>query len=127
MGNRAIIVTEKKDLAVYVHHLGDRGYIEAFLAVCKERNFRPPEKDAYGWARLCQVICNYVGDKDGGLGCGVDTHQVLDNGDNKVYIIKDWEIIDTKGVPPIPPYHSKEKILEEIYKREEGKRHGVCR
>lgn len=57
------------------------------------KNYRPPEQDNYGWARLCQVIGNYFG---GGLSIGIDGYKHLDtnNGDNGVYIIENWKIVD---------------------------------
>ena len=92
MGNRAVITTEKKRIGVYLHWNGGRDSVEAFLAVCKELDHRPPETDCYGFARLCQVIGNFFG---GTTSLGVDTLDKLDcdNGDNGVYIIKNWEII----------------------------------
>ena len=47
MGNRAIITSTKKDLAVYVHWNGGRDSVEAFLTYCKLRGFRAPETDDY--------------------------------------------------------------------------------
>lgn len=92
MGNRAVIATEKKDLGVYLHWNGGRDSVEGFLAVCKELGHRPPESDCYGWARLCQVIANFIG---GTTSIGINRYEELDtdNGDNGVYIIKNWEIV----------------------------------
>ena len=61
MGNRAIITTKKRDLGVYLHWNGGRDSVGAFLEYCELRGFRAPDSDTYGWARLCQVICNYMG------------------------------------------------------------------
>lgn len=102
MGNRAVITTESKKIGVYVHWNGGRDSIEAFLTYCKLQNFRCPSHDCYGWARLCQVISNYFTDSDdkeigrSGLSVGIDRYDVLDvdNGDNGVYVIEDWEIVD---------------------------------
>lgn len=93
MGNRAVITTEDKKIGIYLHWNGGRDSVEAFLAYCREMHFRPPEKDSYGFARLCQVIANFFGND--GLSIGVDLFERLDfdNGDNGVYIIKNWEII----------------------------------
>jgi hypothetical protein len=95
MRNRAVITTEQKEIGVYVHWNGGRDSIEAFLTYCKNKGFRTPEEDCYGWARLCQVLCNYF---DGtGLGVGIDLYKNLEHSadfDNGVYIIKDWEIIE---------------------------------
>lgn len=95
MGNRAVITTEEEKIGVYLHWNGGRDSVEAFLAACKELEHRPPETCCFGWARLCQVIGNYFG---GTLSVGIDTLDNLDcdNGDNGMYIIKDWEIVGRK-------------------------------
>lgn len=92
MGNRAVITTQDKDLGIYLHWNGGRDSIEAFLLYCKLKGYRTPENDCYGWARLCQVIGNFFG---GEYSVGIDRYDRLDtnNGDNGVYIIKDWQII----------------------------------
>lgn len=100
MGNRAVITTRKAGfdpansdaMGVYLHWNGGRDSVEAFLAYCKLKRFRSPEKDNYGWARLCQVIGNFFG---GGLSVGIGPCCTLDcyNGDNGTYIIEDWEIV----------------------------------
>lgn len=102
MGNRAIITTEKKDLAVYLHWNGGRDSVEAFLDYCKLRGFRAPEKDCYGWARLCQVLSNFFGPD--GLSVGIDSYENMAGagGDNGEYIIRDWEIVDR--VFPYEPF-----------------------
>ena len=93
MGNRAVISTRDKKIGVYLHWNGGRDSVEAFLAYCKIKGYRPPEYDCYGWARLCQVIGNYFG---GECSIGIDRYECLDidNGDNGVYIIENWEIVD---------------------------------
>ena len=95
MGNRAVITTEEEKIGVYLHWNGGRDSVEGFLAVCKELGHRPPESDCYGWARLCQVIANYIG---GTNSIGISTLDNLDcdNGDNGMYIIKHWEIVGRK-------------------------------
>lgn len=92
MGNRAVIRTTKNDLGVYLHWNGDIECVQAYLDFCKARDYRAPENDCYGWSYLCQVICNSFGN---GLSVGIDDVNRLDckNGDNGVYIIKNWEII----------------------------------
>lgn len=92
MGNRAVITTQDKQLGVYLHWNGGRDSVEAFLLYCKLKGYRCPENNNYGWARLCQVIGNFFRD---GLSVGIDRYDKLDtdNGDNGVYIIKDWQIV----------------------------------
>ena len=93
MGNRAVITTRSKDIGVYLHWNGGRDSVEAFLKYCKLKGYRPPELDCYGWARLCQVIGNFFG---GELSIGIDKYDKLDkdNGDNGVYVIEKWNIVD---------------------------------
>lgn len=98
MGNRAVITTEDKQIGVYLHWNGGRDSVTAFLTYCKLKGYRCPENDCYGWARLCQVIGNYFG---GECSVGIDKYNRLDtdNGDNGVYIIKDWNIIGREYEP----------------------------
>lgn len=93
MGNRAVITTKEKNLGVYLHWNGGRDSVEAFLKYCELRGFRSPDRDCYGWARLCQIISNFMS-RDG-LSVGIDTVGNLDcdNWDNGTYIIEDWEIV----------------------------------
>lgn len=97
MGNRAVITTrqnfDNNGVGIYLHWNGGRDSVEAFLKYMKLRNFRTPDKDSYGWARLCQVISNYFG---GGLSIGLNTVDRLDtdNWDNGTYIIEGWDIVD---------------------------------
>ena len=102
MGNRAVItasrdfdVAKSNDIGIYLHWNGGRDSVEAFLTYCKLKGHCSPERDNYGWARLCQVIGNFFG---GSLSIGIDKCCNLDcdNFDNGVYVIKDWEIVDRK-------------------------------
>lgn len=92
MGNRAVITTPQKRVGIYLHWNGGRDSVEAFLTYCKLKGYRSPDVDNYGWARLCQVIGNFLG---GTLSLGIDDYNVLDrdNYDNGVYIIEDWKIV----------------------------------
>ena len=76
--------------------LPHRDSVQAFLEYCRLRSFRPPERDDYGWARLCQVIGNFMGAD--GCSVGIDDIDNLDvnNGDNGTYFIKDWKIVGRK-------------------------------
>ena len=105
MGNRAVITTStaidtqnSTDIGVYLHWNGGRDSVEAFLKYCKLKQYRPPETDCYGWARLCQIIGNFFG---GSLSIGIDRCCKLDcdNGDNGTYIIKNWEIVGRVYAP----------------------------
>lgn len=97
MGNRAVITTKENwdndGVGVYLHWNGGRDSVEAFLKYCELKGYRKPTDDCYGWAYLCGVLTNYFGD---GLSCGIDVLHNLDcdNGDNGMYIIDGWEIVD---------------------------------
>ena len=100
MGNRAIITTRERELGVYVHWNGGRDSVEAFLEYCHLRGFRSPDSDPYGWARLCQVIANYMGVE--GLSVGIMRYSdddSMDPGDNGVYVIEGWGIVGRVGLP----------------------------
>ena len=98
MGNRAVITTRDKKIGVYLHWNGGRDSVEGFLAYCKLKGYRCPEKDNYGWARLCQVLGNFFG---GECSVGIGLYDTLDrnNGDNGVYIIENWEIVGREFEP----------------------------
>lgn len=93
MGNRCVITTEAREVGVYMHWNGNPDFVASLLHYCSLAGIRKPENDCYGWARLCQVAANYFG---GTLSIGIDRYDRLDtdNGDNGVYIIRDWEIVD---------------------------------
>ena len=109
MGNRAVITTQEylinpDTIGVYLHWNGGRDSVQAFLLYCKAKGYRPPDKDCYGWARLCQVVGNYFG---GGLSIGIDACARLDcdNWDNGVYITEGWEIVDRRFAPEEEQQH----------------------
>lgn len=98
MGNRAVITTpedfkSEKGVGVYLHWNGGRDSVVPFLRYCKMRGFRCPENDIYGWARLVQVIANFQDMEGLSVGIGHITQLDLDNYDNGVYLIQDWEIV----------------------------------
>lgn len=99
MGNTAVITTKQgwtckeNNLGIYLHWNGGRDSVEGFLAYCKLKGYRPPESDNYGWAALAMVISNGFGAD--GMSVGIDIVSRLDcEGDNGVYIIENWEIVD---------------------------------
>ena len=120
MGNRAIITTKDKEMGIYLQWNGGRDSIEAFLEYCKLKGYRSPEADdSYAFARLTQIISNYLG---GNLSIGIigncsNSEPCCDNGN---YIIGgNWEIVGRDY-----PYESFEeqkeynlkKMLQEIDK-----------
>lgn len=91
MGNRAVITTPEKDLALYLHWNGGRDTVEPLLRYCELQGYRPPSSDSYGWARMAQVMGNFFG---GSLSVGIDRFDRLgDQGDNGVYVIDGWKIV----------------------------------
>lgn len=107
MGNRAVIVS-KNDIikvggvktikptaiGVYLHWNGGQDSVRGFLEYCKALEFRSTEYDRhYGFARLTQIAANFF---DDGLCIGTDLALNLDydNGDNGVYVIDEWNIVD---------------------------------
>ena len=92
MGNRAVITTPDKNLALYLHWNGGRDTVEPLLKYCELQGYRPPSQDCYGWARMAQVVGNFFG---GSLSVGIDRYRNLgDQGDNGVYVIDGWKIVD---------------------------------
>lgn len=94
MGNRAVITNKAKEIGVYLHWNGGRDSVEAFLKYCELRQFRSPDTQNYGWARLCQVIANFMGPD--GLSVGIDKMENLPDADfldNGIYIIEGWKIV----------------------------------
>ena len=103
MGNRAVITTvnalrengsfDMNEIGIYLHWHGSEEDVQHFLDLAKEKGVRKPEDDNYGWARLCQIIGEEIGGYE--LSVGIDTLKNLDcnNGDNGVYVIKDWQIV----------------------------------
>ena len=120
MGNRAVITTrenfDNNGIGIYLHWNGGRDSVEAFLKYCELKGYRRPDKDNYGWARLCQVIGNFFG---GSTSVGIDTVDKLDcdNWDNGVYIIEGWKIVDRKYFEGCEQTnHKLEEMLMEIDK-----------
>lgn len=130
MGNRAVITTSKStdiknstDIGIYLHWNGGRDSVQAFLKYCELKGYRSPEKDNYGWARLCQVIGNFFG---GELSIGIDSCCSLDcdNWDNGVYIIKDWKIVGRKYFDDIEQdnYNLKDMLFDINEAQPEGEK-----
>lgn len=115
MGDRAVITTKDKEVGIYLHWNGDVTSVTAFLTWCKLRGLRAPDEDSYGWARLCQVIANYIEgcnyemfqdlgesviESFTGLSIGIDRYENMEGAadyDNGTYIIEGWDIVDREG------------------------------
>tara|TARA_R110002153_G_scaffold175858_1_gene329063 strand:+ start:1176 stop:1580 length:405 start_codon:yes stop_codon:yes gene_type:complete len=99
MGNRAVITIKEKDTpqedwnSLYLHWNGGRDSVAPFLYVAKLYGIRCNSDSSYAIARLSQLIGNTLG---GTLSLGVGAYKCLDtdNGNNGVYVVKDWEIVD---------------------------------
>jgi hypothetical protein len=100
MGNRAVLQFKHRNQynnkvetlpSIYLHWNGGRASVEAFLDVAKKLNIR---SDSYGVARLCQIIGNFFG---GDLSLGVFKDD-FDPGDNGIYIIENFKIIERKNL-----------------------------
>ena len=122
MGNRAVITTkynlDNDGIGVYVHWNGGPTSVKCFLDYCKMRGFRAPDKDNYGWARLVQVIANFMGAD--GLSVGVDKCSNLDcdNGDNGVYLIEGWEIVGHAYIRPYDDGYDTEEFIRHLDKKQ---------
>lgn len=97
MGNRAVITDSRKRTAIYLQWNGGRDSVEGFLEYARLKGVRTPEEDPpYAWARLTQIIGNFLGGTSS-LGIGLYDEMEADNGDNGVYIVGgDWRIVGRK-------------------------------
>lgn len=104
MGNRAIITAapfDKDGVGIYVHWNGGRASIEGFCQAAATLGFRSPDDDdAYGLARLTQLIGTFFGPD--GLSVGIGIVSGLDT-ENGVYVIgtdgegRGWQIVERRG------------------------------
>ena len=97
MGNRAVITTQEDldnhGIGMYLHWNGGRDSVGPLLEYCNLRGFRAPP-DEYGYARMAQVMANFLGGDGLSIGLGPVDQLDKDNYDNGTYIIKGWEIVD---------------------------------
>lgn len=103
MGNRALIVTEKQDVGVYLHWHGSPQEVRALLAYCACMGYRPPERDDYGWAQFIKTAANFIdnGRRSEGTGIGVvcsrEGRAFTPPEDNGMYVIRGWRVIHREG------------------------------
>jgi hypothetical protein len=112
MERRGAIATNKRDLFIYLHHEGDRAQVETFVAYCAIAGHRPPEIHEYGWARLSQVIANFIDASTPNwyhsLGVGIyrydESAAQTARQEGSLYIIENWHIVaaDPPTRTPIP-------------------------
>ena len=68
--------------------------MEPLLKYCELQGYRAASHDDYSWARMCQVMGNFFGGSTP-LGIGpYTTDRQMDPGDNGIYIIEGWHIVD---------------------------------
>jgi len=112
MGNRALLVSEKTNIGVYLHWNGGFDSVSAFTEYCRLRNFRDFDDD-YGVARFCQIVGNFFG---GSLSIGVvDTSHITEENagwyDNGIYVIEGWKIKRHIGYEDEEETISEEELL----------------
>lgn len=105
MGNRGIITTAERGLGLYLHWNGGISSVEGFLAYCKLKRYRTPrECPDYAFARLAQVVGNFLG---GTCSVGITPYRSDEDAlalawDNGVYIVGDWAV--ERHLLPYPDY-----------------------
>ena len=117
MGDRAIITFADndivndvcEDIGIYLHWHGNRNWVEAFVRMAKEYEFR---YDDYGIARLCQMIGNTIGTT---LSMGVGRASRMDDSDNGMYFVAtDWTIWESMTTPPLDDEKQVESYMQAI-------------
>lgn len=97
MGNRAVITTkqdlENHGIGLYLHWNGGRDSVAPLLEYCRLRGFRGLPDD-YGYARMAQVMANFLGGDGLSIGLGPVDGLDQDNYDNGVYVVQGWKIVD---------------------------------
>jgi hypothetical protein len=101
MGNRAVITTapySNDKPGIYLHWNGGRDSVEAFLKAAEQLGYRAPTATGdltYGMARLVGLLCTFLGLADDTcIGIGLNKELDTDNGDNGVYVIEGWKIVE---------------------------------
>ena len=97
MGNRAVITTQEDldshGIGMYLHWNGGRDSIGPLLDYCRLRGFRGLP-DSYGYARMAQVMANFLGGDGLSIGLGPVDGLDKDNYDNGVYVVDEkWRIV----------------------------------
>lgn len=104
MGNRAVITTapySDENVGIYLHWNGGRDSVEAFLLAAEKLSYRAPSASGdltYGLARLTGLLCTFFGlAEDTCIGIGQCKNLDTDNGDNGVYVIDGWKIVERRN------------------------------
>lgn len=103
MSNRAVITTDPslRDKGVQLEWNGDRSSVEGFLAYCKLKGYPSPETSNVGWALFMRVLENFFDGHKEYVYMGTCPYLNCDNGENGVYVIKDWLISERKYFTPV--------------------------
>jgi len=92
MGNRAVIEFKDYDLGIYFHWNGGRDSIESFLKIARVLKL---EFNIDGFSKFSELFSKFPVSAN-----GVKLQPLkfldLDNYDNGVYVVYNWEIIDRK-------------------------------
>lgn len=103
MGNRGVISTPKKDIALYLHWDGDITFVKGLLLFTMVQGARNPIRDGAGWCRMAQHYDNLVG--CGRAGAVIDTYDRLRGSaewNNGEYVIdENWEVIQRIDGPVV--------------------------
>ncbi len=120
MGNRAVISfkdkhTKKEDSpSIYLHWQGGRDSVEAFLDASKKLGIRGDDS-TYCMARMTQIIANFLGGGETGIGIGSYSNLDTNNGDNGTYWIKNFEIVDREFFEhEEQTHHNHEEMVQKI-------------
>lgn len=96
MGNRGVISTTKKDIALYLHWDGDITFVKGLLLFTMVQGARNPIIDGAGWCRMAQHYDNLVG--CGRVGAVIETYEKLRGSaewNNGEYVIdENWGIVE---------------------------------
>lgn len=122
MGNRAVITTPSKRIGIYVHWNGGQESIVAFLDFCKSKGYQCPSRGNYGWASLVTTITNFFGHNGANVGIDNLEHLDQDNGNNGVYVIENWTVVDRYYVPENRRNETLDTVLKNEILREVTKR-----
>ena len=97
MGNRAVITTQKDldthGVGMYLHWNGGYDSVKPLLDYCQMRGFAAPDRSDYGYARMAQVMANFLGGDGYSIGVGLVDRMDQDNYDNGTYVLNGWKVV----------------------------------
>lgn len=117
MGNRGVISTTNKDIALYLHWDGDITFVKGLLLFSMVQGARNPVHGGSGWCRMAQHYNNYVG--CGRVGAVIEPYDRLCDSaewNNGTYIIDgDWNVVERIGGPSDEQEPTVEDIMDVVY------------